>query len=170
MSPTHQTIGKRVGFDPHGLVKGARRRRGSLSVKVIAAGFNPPNLGHVLRLQPPVAGPGASGRPGVVPDLLPGLRGWEFCTICPFFANFFTFTKIPQVPSFQAHSPVKTVFAETPKNAPKSQNTPSTNPYQNETQISLKFPSERHLRTRPTTQKCTLPSRDFRHKLPSKLL
>jgi hypothetical protein len=40
---------------------------------------------------------------------LPGLRGWEFCTICQFFAHFSTFTKIPQVPSFQAHSPVKTV-------------------------------------------------------------
>ena len=38
----------------------------------------------------------------------PGLRGWEFCTICQFFANFSTFTKIPQVPSIQAHSPVKT--------------------------------------------------------------
>ena len=67
----------------------------------------------------------------------PGLRGWEFCTICPFFANFSTFTKIPQVPSFQAHSPVKTVFRQNPKNARKSQNTPSTNPYQNETQFPL---------------------------------
>ena len=69
--------------------------------------------------------------------LPPGLRGWEFCTICPFFANFSTFTKIPQVPSFQAHSPVKTVFRQNPKNARKSQNTPSTNPYQNETQFPL---------------------------------
>ena len=66
-----------------------------------------------------------------------GLRGWEFCTICPFFANFSTFTKISQVPSFQAHSPVKTVFRQNPKNARKSQNTPSTNPYQNETQFPL---------------------------------
>jgi hypothetical protein len=33
-----------------------------------------------------------------------GLRGWEFCTICQFFAIFSNFTKIPQVPSFQAHS------------------------------------------------------------------
>jgi hypothetical protein len=46
-----------------------------------------------------------------------GLRGWEFCTICQFFANFFNFTKIHQVPSFQSQTPVKTVFAETPKNA-----------------------------------------------------
>ena len=66
-----------------------------------------------------------------------GLRGWEFCPICPFFTHFFTFTKIPQVPSFQAHSPVKTVFRQNPKNARKSQNTPSTNPYQNETQFPL---------------------------------
>ena len=78
-----------------------------------------------------------------------GLRGWEFCTICPFFANFSTFTKIPQVPSFQAHSPVKTVFPKNAKNARKSQNTPSTKPYQNETQfspISLKSRSSRHPR------------------------
>jgi hypothetical protein len=68
-----------------------------------------------------------------------GLRGWELCTICPFFATFSTFTKIPQVPSFQAHSPVKTVSRQNPKNARKSQNTPSTNPYQNDA-ISLKFP------------------------------
>ena len=66
-----------------------------------------------------------------------GLRGWEFCTICPFFANFSTFTKIPQVPSFQAHSPVKIVFRQNPENARKSQNTPSKNPYQNETQFPL---------------------------------
>jgi hypothetical protein len=45
----------------------------------------------------------------------PGLRGGEFCTICRFFVNFSTFTKIPQVPSFQAHSPVKTVFRQNPK-------------------------------------------------------
>jgi hypothetical protein len=64
-----------------------------------------------------------------------GLRGWEFCPFCPFFATFSTFTKIPQVPSFRAHSPVKTVFRQNPKNARKSQNTPSTNPYQNETQF-----------------------------------
>jgi hypothetical protein len=69
--------------------------------------------------------------------IYPGLRGWEFCPFCPFFANFSTFTKIPQVPSFQAHSPVKTVFRQNPKNARKSQNTPSTNPYQNETQFPL---------------------------------
>ena len=78
-----------------------------------------------------------------------GLRGWEFCTISPFFAHFPTFTKIPQVPSFQAHSPVKTVFAKNAKNARKSQNTPSTNPYQNETQfspLSLKSPTSRHPR------------------------
>jgi len=66
----------------------------------------------------------------------PWLRGWEFCPFCPFFATFSTFTKIPQVPSFQTHSPVKTVFRQNPKNARKSQNTPSTNPYQNETQFS----------------------------------
>ena len=66
-----------------------------------------------------------------------GLRGWEFCPFSPFFANFSTFTKIPQVPSFQAHSPVKTVFRQNPKNARKSQNTPSTNPYQTETQFPL---------------------------------
>jgi hypothetical protein len=78
----------------------------------------------------------------------PGLRGWEFCPICPFFANFSTFTKIPQVPSFQAHSPVKTVFRQNPKNARKSQNTPSTNPHQNETQFplsSLRDQSERRI-------------------------
>ena len=78
----------------------------------------------------------------------PGLRGWEFCTICPFFAIFSAFTKISQVPSFQAHySHVKTVFRQNPKNAPKSQNTPSTNPYQNETQfspLSLKSRTSRH--------------------------
>jgi len=34
------------------------------------------------------------------------LRGWEFCPFSPFFAKFSTFTKIPQVPSFQAHSRV----------------------------------------------------------------
>jgi hypothetical protein len=72
-----------------------------------------------------------------VKSRIPGLRGWEFCPFSPFFANFSTFTKIPQVPSFQAHSPVKTVFRQNPKNAPKSQNTPSTNPYQNETQFPL---------------------------------
>ena len=66
-----------------------------------------------------------------------GLRGWEFCPFSPFFANFSTFTKISQVPSFQAHSPVKTVFRQHPKNARKSQNPPSTNPYQNETQFPL---------------------------------
>ena len=67
----------------------------------------------------------------------PGLRGWEFCPFCRFFANFSTFTKISKVPSFQAHSPVKTIFRKNPKNARKSQNTPSTNPYQNETQFPL---------------------------------
>ena len=80
-----------------------------------------------------------------------GLRGWEFCPFSPFFANFSTFTKIPQVPSFQAHSPVKTVFPKNAKNARKSQNTPSTNPYQNETQfspLSLKSRSSGH--PRPT--------------------
>jgi hypothetical protein len=66
-----------------------------------------------------------------------GLRGCEFCPFSPIFANFSTFTKIPQVPSFQAHSPVKTVFRQNPKNARKSQNTPSTNPYQNDTQFPL---------------------------------
>jgi hypothetical protein len=70
-------------------------------------------------------------------DELVGLRGWEFCPFSPFFATFSTFTKIPQVPSFQAHSPVITVFRQNPKNARKSQNTPSTNPYQNETQFPL---------------------------------
>ena len=78
-----------------------------------------------------------------------GLRGWEFCPFSPFFATFSTFTKIPQVPSFQAHSPVKTVFRENPKNARKSQNTPSTNPYQNETQFpssSLKNATSGHAR------------------------
>jgi hypothetical protein len=64
-------------------------------------------------------------------------KGLGVCTICPFFAKFSTFTKIPQVPSFQAHSSVKTVFRQNPKNARKSQNTPSTNPYQNETQFPL---------------------------------
>ena len=73
------------------------------------------------------------GRSRRIPE---GLRGWEFCTICPFFAHFSTFTKISQVPSFQSHSPVKTVFRQNAKNARKSQNTPSTNPYQNETQFS----------------------------------
>ena len=68
---------------------------------------------------------------------LGGLRGWEFCPFSPFFAIFFTFTKISQVPSFQAHSPVKTVFRQNPKNARKSQNTPSTYRYQNETQLPL---------------------------------
>jgi hypothetical protein len=63
-----------------------------------------------------------------------GLRGGEFCTICPFFAHFSTFTKIAQVPS--AHSPVKSIFRTNPKNARKSQNTPSTKPYQNDTQFS----------------------------------
>ena len=79
-----------------------------------------------------------------------GLRGWEFCTICPFFANFSSFTKISQVPSFQAHSPVKTVFRQNAKNARKSQNTPSTNPYQNETQFplsSLKNENSGHARS-----------------------
>jgi hypothetical protein len=79
-----------------------------------------------------------------------GLRGWEFCTICPFFANFSTFTKISQVPSFQAqHSPVKTVFRQNPKKRPKSQNTPSTSPYQNKTQFplsSLKLGTSGHAR------------------------
>ena len=78
-----------------------------------------------------------------------GLRGWEFCPFSPFFANFSTFTKIPQVPSFQAHSPVKTVFPKNAKNARKSQNTPSTNPDQNETQfspLSLKSGVSRHPR------------------------
>mmetsp|Transcript_7443 Transcript_7443/g.27996 ORF Transcript_7443/g.27996 Transcript_7443/m.27996 type:complete len:274 (+) Transcript_7443:293-1114(+) len=89
-----------------------------------------------------------------------GLRGWEFCPFPPIFANFSTFTKIPQVPSFQAHSPVKTVFRQNPKNARKSQNTPSTNPYQNETQISsssLKNATSGHARP---PKKCTLPSRE----------
>jgi hypothetical protein len=72
------------------------------------------------------------GSPGYV-----GLRGWEFCPFSPIFATFSTFTKIPQVPSFQAHSPVKTVFRQNAKNARKSQNTPSTNPYQNETKFPL---------------------------------
>ena len=79
---------------------------------------------------------------------LGGRRGWEFCTICPFFAHFSTFTKIShQVPSFQSHSPVKTIFRKNAKNARKSQNTPSTNPYQNQTQfspLSLKSRSSRH--------------------------
>jgi len=54
-----------------------------------------------------------------------------------------------KVPSFQAHSPVKTVFPKNAKNARKSQNTPSTNPYQNETQfspLSLKSRTSRHPR------------------------
>jgi hypothetical protein len=38
---------------------------------------------------------------------------------CPFFADFSTFTKIPQVPSFQAHSPVKTVIRQNAKKRPK---------------------------------------------------
>jgi hypothetical protein len=46
---------------------------------------------------------------------VPWLRGWEFCPFSPFFANFSTFTKISQVPSFQAHSPVKTVFHQNQK-------------------------------------------------------
>jgi hypothetical protein len=43
---------------------------------------------------------GAAGG-GAVVTHVPGLRGWEFCTICHFFARFSTFTKIPQVPSFR---------------------------------------------------------------------
>ena len=44
---------------------------------------------------------------------------------------------------------MKTVFPKNAKNARKSQNTPSTNPYQNETQfspLSLKSPTSRHPR------------------------
>ena len=97
----------------------------------------------------------------------PGLRGWEFCTICHFFAKFSTFTKIPQVPSFQSQTPVKTVFPETPKNSRKSQNTPSTNPYQNDTQFplsSLKNATSGHARP-PKSVLCppVISGTKFRH-------
>jgi hypothetical protein len=58
------------------------------------------------------------------------------------------------LPSFQAHSPVKTVYAETPENR-KTHTLPKRYPN------FLKFPEEHDLRARTTTQKCTLPSRDF---------
>ena len=57
--------------------------------------------------------------PELMKEFMWGLRGWEFCTSCPFFANFSTFTKISQVPSFQAHSPVKTVICRNAKKRPK---------------------------------------------------
>ena len=75
----------------------------------------------------------------------------DSCAARLLFSNFSTFTKIPQVPSFQAHSPVKTVFPKNAKNARKSQNTPSTNPYQNETQFSpLSLKSRTSGHPRPT--------------------
>jgi hypothetical protein len=99
------------------------------------------NASWVLTTRRTTAPAGGRGRPG--------LRGWEFCPFSQFFAHFSTFTKIPQVPSFQAHASVKTVFRQNPKNARKSQNIPSTNPYQNETQFplsSLKNATSEHAR------------------------
>jgi len=66
-----------------------------------------------------------------------GLRGDS--SFAPFadFSPIFPLSQKSLNPSFQAHSPVKTVFRRNAKNAPKSQNTPSTNPYQNETQFPL---------------------------------
>ena len=45
-----------------------------------------------------------------------GLRGWEFCTICQFFAHFSNLRNFPKVPSFRSETPVKSVF---PRNAKK---------------------------------------------------
>jgi len=79
-----------------------------------------------------------------------GAKGIAVLHHLPIFRQFFHLHEIPQVPSFQAHSPVKTVFRQNPKNARKSQNTPSTNSYQNETQFplsSLKNATSGHART-----------------------
>jgi hypothetical protein len=71
----------------------------------------------------------------------PGAKGLGVLHHLPIFRQFFQFHKNPQSSvSFQAHSPVKTVFRQNPKNTRKSQNTPSTNPYQHETQFPLRTP------------------------------
>jgi hypothetical protein len=67
-----------------------------------------------------------------------GAKGLGVFAPFPQFSPIFPLcTKIPQVPSFQAHSPVKFIFRQNSKNARNSQNTPSTKPYQNETQFPL---------------------------------
>jgi hypothetical protein len=48
----------------------------------------------------------SADRGGDVDDR-PGLRGGEFCTICPFFANFSNFRNFPEVPSFQSQTGAK---------------------------------------------------------------
>jgi len=66
-----------------------------------------------------------------------GAKGLGVLHHLPNFSRIFPLSqKSLKFPSFQAHSPVKTVFRQNPKNA-KSQNTPSTNPYQNDTQFPL---------------------------------
>ena len=86
-----------------------------------------------------------SVRRGVGPSA-PGLRGWEFCNICQFFANFSTFTKIPQVPSFQAHSSRENRFPPEPKKRPKIAKPTKHEPLPKRDAISRKFPEERELR------------------------
>jgi hypothetical protein len=91
-----------------------------------------------------------------------GLRGWEFCTICPFFANFSYFRNIPKVPSFQSQiNSRENCFCRNAKNRPKIAKPTKHRTLPNRYANFLKFPSERDLRARPTAQKCTLPSRDF---------
>jgi hypothetical protein len=41
----------------------------------------------------------------------PGLRGWEFCTICQFSANFSAFTNISQVPVYVIFKGVENLFS-----------------------------------------------------------
>ena len=82
-----------------------------------------------------------------------GLRGGEFCTICPFFAHFSNFTNFPKVPSFQAHSPVKTAPCRNANKRPNIAKHTTHKTLPKRDAISLKFPYELELRATPTTRK-----------------
>ena len=66
-----------------------------------------------------------------------GAKGLGVLHHLPIFRPFFHFHKNPSSSVISGTFSVKTVFRQNPKNARKSQNTPSTNPYQNETHFPL---------------------------------
>jgi len=87
-------------------------------------------------------------------DSRPRAKGLGVLHHFPIFRQFFHFQKVPQVPSFQAHySPVKTVFCQNAKKRPKIAKPTKHEPLPKRDANFLKFPEERDLRTRPTTQK-----------------
>ena len=74
-----------------------------------------------------------------------GLRGWEFCTICPLFAYFFNLQKFPRSSVISVRNSSENCFL------PKRQKTPpnrKTHQAQNLTETRRKFPQV-PLRARP---------------------